>query len=598
MKNLLPLIFLMMLAPAFGADETASPSTAPVFTPVLNFSTLERIAVQDGGRKKLFQTLAHEAIEELIGRPVFGGSPSLTDKASGVKLGATELFLSVWQFPEYWTSRPLVLVSYRPLRVAMGLNAEEKHFSVQEISHSKSFQELLKSAVDLRHKEKDKELTDLQKEAEIIEQRLDIFARIMSSDRILAIIPHPKRADGKWLSIKGYQESLGDSSAQSYYSPEQFDAVKSDMDATLQAYRARKPEAFAKATRELQSSLRALSPVVYPAASALELEIQYNHNRPFGWAWICYFPAAMLGLFALKYRGRGVYMAAMTLFGAGLAMHVYGFALRCLIAGRPPVSNMYESVVWVGFGAVMFGLIFELKYMRRYFMICGASAGFACLVLVDQMPVIMGNVNAPGFESQIKPLVPVLRDNFWLTIHVLTITLGYSAFMLAWFLGHVTLFSHLFRPTKRAEHHELHNFVYYALQIGVLLLACGTILGGVWAYYSWGRFWGWDPKETWAFIALMCYLFVLHGRVAGWWGNFGLSVGAVVCFQAVVMAWYGVNFVLGNGLHSYGTGAGGEAYVISAVSVDALFTIASIIRRNTFKELTERIESPEGHSPA
>ena len=597
MRKLLPLAFLLIFAPASGADKIESQLPAPVFTPALNFSAIERIAVQDGGRKKLFQTLAHEAIEELIGRPVFGGSPSLTDKPSGVKLAATDLYLSIWQFPEYWTSRPLVLVAYRPLRVAMGLNENEKHFSVQEISRSTRFHELLKTAVDLRHREKDTELTDIQKEAEIIEQRLNIFARIMASDRFLAILPHPKRADGKWLSIEGYQESLiSGSGAQTYYPQAQFDAIRLDMDAALQAYRMRQPEAFENAARELQNSLRALSPNVYPAASALELEIQYNHTRPFGWAWMFYFPAAILGLFALKYPGRGIYAAAMTLFAAGLAMHVYGFALRCMIAGRPPVSNMYESVVWVGFGAVMFGLIFELRYMPRYFMICGASAGFACLVLVDEMPVIMGNVNAPGFEAQIKPLVPVLRDNFWLTIHVLTITLGYSAFMLAWFLGHITLFSHLFRPAERAEHRELHNFVYYAMQIGVLLLACGTILGGVWAYYSWGRFWGWDPKETWAFIALMCYIFVLHGRMAGWWGNFGLSVGAVVCFQAVVMAWYGVNFVLGNGLHSYGTGAGGEAYVISAVSIDALFTIASIIRRSTFKELAESAEPLGGSS--
>ncbi len=581
-----------MFAQVFGTEDSEAPRAVLTFSPVLNYSTLERIAVQDGGRKKLFQTVAHEAIEELIGRPIFGGSPVLVDKASGAKLGATELYLSIWQFPNYWTSRPLVLISYRPLRVAMGLKADEKHFSVQEIAHSEPFKELLKSAVALRHQEKDKELTDLQREAEIIEQRLDIFARIMSSDRGLAIIPHPKRSDGKWLSIKNYQESLADASAAPYYSKEQFETVKSEMDSLLEAYRGRKPEAFAKASRELHSTLRELSPNVYPAASALDLEIQYNRNRPFGLAWMLYFPAAILGLFALKYRGRPLYIIAMVLFGLGMAMHVYGFTLRCLIAGRPPVSNMYESVVWVGFGAVMFGMIFEIKYLKRYFMICGATAGFACLVLVDQMPVIMGNVNAPGFESQIKPLVPVLRDNFWLTIHVLTITLGYSAFLLAWCLGHVTLFSHLFRPARREEHRELHNFVYYAMQVGVLLLACGTILGGVWAYYSWGRFWGWDPKETWAFIALMCYLFVLHGRVTGWWGNFGLSVGAVVCFQAVVMAWYGVNFVLGKGLHSYGAGSGGETYVIIGVCIDALFTIASIIRRASYDDERATVAPP------
>jgi ABC-type transport system involved in cytochrome c biogenesis permease subunit len=244
---------------------------------------------------------------------------------------------------------------------------------------------------------------------------------------------------------------------------------------------------------------------------------------------------------------------------------------------------MYESVIWVGFGAVFFSFIFELIYRKRYFMMCGAAAGFFCLILMDLLPAISGNSDMPGFGSKISPLQPVLQSNFWLTVHVLTITLSYAAFMLTWVLGHVTLARHLFDPGAKEAHRELHLFVYRAMQVGVLLIACGTILGGVWAYYSWGRFWGWDPKETWAFITLMCYLVVLHGRFTGWWGNFGLSVGSVVCFQSVVMAWYGVNFILGSGLHAYGSGAGGLEYVGSAVALDAVFTGAAIYQYMTYR---------------
>ena len=110
------------------------------------------------------------------------------------------------------------------------------------------------------------------------------------------------------------------------------------------------------------------------------------------------------------------------------------------------------------------------------------------------------------------------------------------------------------------------------------MLAAGTILGGVWANYSWGRFWGWDPKETWALIALLCYILALHGRLAGWWTQFGLAVASVVCFLAVLMAWYGVNFVLGKGLHSYGFGIGGETYVAIFVALDLLFVAFAIWR--------------------
>ena len=97
--------------------------------------------------------------------------------------------------------------------------------------------------------------------------------------------------------------------------------------------------------------------------------------------------------------------------------------------------------------------------------------------------------------------------------------------------------------------------------MGVILLAAGTILGGVWANESWGRFWGWDPKETWALISLLGYLALLHARFIGWVKDFGLAVGAVLCFMLIVMTWYGVNFVLGRGLHSYGFGAGGGQWI-------------------------------------
>ena len=111
----------------------------------------------------------------------------------------------------------------------------------------------------------------------------------------------------------------------------------------------------------------------------------------------------------------------------------------------------------------------------------------------------------------------------------------------------------------------LSNFIYRTMQVGVLLIAAGTILGGVWADYSWGRFWGWDPKEVWALITLLVYLIPLHGRFAGWVNTFGLVVASVVCFLSVVMAWYGVNFVLGVGLHSYGFVEGGSQGIMSVI---------------------------------
>jgi len=247
---------------------------------------------------------------------------------------------------------------------------------------------------------------------------------------------------------------------------------------------------------------------------------------------------------------------------------------------------MYESIIWVSFAVLFFGMIFFARYRTPVYLLAALPVTLIALLLVHQMPIAM--------PSSIDPLVPVLRDNFWLTIHVLTITLSYAAFALAMGFGHILLWRYARNPAAASADAPMHFWLYRVLQLGVLLLAAGTILGGVWANYSWGRFWGWDPKETWALIALLCYILTLHGRLAGWWTEFGLVVASVVCFLAVLMAWYGVNFVLGKGLHSYGFGIGGETYVATFVIVDLLFVVFAIWRYRASKRavsLATEIES-------
>jgi ABC-type transport system involved in cytochrome c biogenesis permease subunit len=215
-------------------------------------------------------------------------------------------------------------------------------------------------------------------------------------------------------------------------------------------------------------------------------------------------------------------------------------------------------------------------------------------------------------DESFSPLQPVLRSNFWLTVHVLTIVSSYAAGMLALGIGLIALGFYIFgtyrdpvvsgvsaghrpaghddggevlltrRPPEVIAH--LAQYAYRAIQVAVLLLAIGTILGGVWADRSWGRFWGWDPKEVWALVSLLIYLAILHGRFAGWFNNFGLIFGTVIGATAIVMSWYGVNFVLPKlapdgmvGLHSYGSGAGGLPQVISFVVALWIYQFAALI---------------------
>jgi cytochrome c-type biogenesis protein CcsB len=358
-----------------------------------------------------------------------------------------------------------------------------------------------------------------------------------------------------------------------------------------QAYTGDKGFDFSVHSARLRKALRDLNPAVYPTDSMLNLEYTYNHLRAFYWAVALYAVAFVVLLIANASKGKAKFLTVtgLVLAGAGVLTHATGIAMRCIIAGRPPVTNMYESVVWVSFGVMVFALIFLLRYRALTYLLAALPVALTCLLLVQQLPVAM--------PASIDPLVPVLRSNYWLTIHVLTITLSYAAFALAMGFGHIVLFRFIRNPVTATEDVTLHFWLYRILQLGVILLATGTILGGVWANYSWGRFWGWDPKETWALIALLCYIFVLHGRVVGWWDQFGLALASVVCFCAVVMTWYGVNFILGKGLHSYGFGIGGEKYVAGFVCIDLAYVALAAVRYRKAAPLLAGLETEEEEDP-
>jgi len=607
----------------------------------LDFGALEHIAIQEGGRKKPLHTFALESMTQITGATIFRAEPKWDSPESGERVTGMDLFLSVVLGTRDWTQEPLILVSSAELKRELGLPKEEMHFSPLELSklynpdrHKGRLYELWLSAHQKKLKAEAEKtltgqevrppLTELEQDAEVVAERMNAFTRLYMGARFLALLPHPSDKDGTWISLAEFRAIMtkvpgieeGIAAERFGADPDRMAKAEALIDAykkaygskaveilnayiaVAQAYTVRDPAAFTQTSADFRKLIASLSPV-YPTETELDREVSYNQFHPFGKAWPMYVLAAVLALFALRFKeNKGMYAAMWLAFAAAFGLHVYGFIERCMIAGRPPVTNMYESVIWVGFGIVFFSAVFETIFRPRYYLLCGAIGGTICLLLMDLVPVIAGNAGTGGFESKIDPLQPVLRSNFWLTIHVLTITLSYAAFALAWILGHVTLVKHLTSPSSKAVHHELHQFVYRVLQIGVLLLATGTILGGVWAYYSWGRFWGWDPKETWAFIALLCYLVVLHGRFTGWWGNFGMSIGSVVAFIGVVMAWYGVNFVLGSGKHAYASGASsGNYFVFGTLIVDLIFVGVVTTRFLTFQSKAAAAKETDGDAP-
>ncbi|WP_036485987.1 cytochrome c biogenesis protein [Myxosarcina sp. GI1] len=511
---------------------------------------LKDLAVQLDGRKKPLDTVARETVIQIHGRNSY-------QTKDGEKLDYLQTYLSLWFNNRDWNEEPFILFNYRPLKADLGLDPDKKYFTFAELMRSP----LSSTILTARQKQaEDIDLTRDEREALTIEDRLALTIATVGNDR-LPLVPHPTSIKGKWLGIN---------EAETYYDTDRASTVRQVYEDLKQAYRDR-PTAeisLGNAASQLRDKLASLSTQVYPQTATLQREVRFYRLHAFGKAWILYGLAFVAMLIVLWFKSLDLYWGAIGIFSAGLLIHAYGFLERMQIAGRPPVTNMYESVIWVSFGIGAIAVIFELIYRAKYYLLAAAPLSVLCLVLADSLPAVL--------DPTIEPLVPVLRDNFWLSVHVPTITLSYASFALAFGLGHILLGHYLFVPQAAARIRSLSKWNYGVLQAGVLLLTTGIILGGIWAHFSWGRFWGWDPKETWALIALMCYVVPLHGRLVGWLADFGMAVTSVVAFNAVLMAWYGVNFVLGTGLHSYGFGTGGsELIVASLVGLDLVFVLVT-----------------------
>ena len=538
-----PFFVLLFLASIFMEPLMASVKSDP----------LKFLPVQAAGRVKPYDTLARESLQLLYGKQSYHGR------------AAAEVVFTWILTPEVWFKKEFVEINRRDIKKSLKLDEKRKHFSPLEVFENPRLNLLIQELQGQR--EAKVKLDPFYQGVSRLENQLFTFRAIASGGGVRVLPPQPNGESTSWLSLdqldKDFQEA--------------FKSLTSAFLGVIAFYQENGEESENredKAEEKLEQAVdhfmtlaRKQNPQAYPTEGEIEIEVHYNDLQPFLWSWILYLLAAVFWGFALKGGRRWSELIAWGTMAAGFLMHIYGFALRVYLTGRPPVSNMYETVVWVSFGVVLFAMILGRDPRKKMVLLAGSVVGLFSLIVAWMAPTIL--------DASLQPLEPVLRSNLWLTVHVLTITISYAAFFLAFGLADVGLFYYL-RGEKESSPRirSLADSIYRCLQIGVVLLAAGTILGGVWADYSWGRFWGWDPKETWALIALLGYLAMLHGRIAGWLGHFGMLVGSILSFSLVIMAWYGVNYVLGAGLHSYGFGGGGLEYVSIFVGLHFLYVIA------------------------
>ncbi len=528
------LLCLGLTALATEASGAQSPASRPAWT-ALDFAPVRTIPVQYGGRTMPLDTLAREIIWQVTGRRSWQGYDPV-----GLLLAWT------WQ-GQTWCEQPVVLVGFPSLQKKLGLPEDRKTFSYADLTTSERLTRMASAG------DEDSQDTAAQRTSQQIIARLELLGSAFAG-RLLRIVPPTGDASGAWTTVEQPGPGI----------PE---PVKAKLQAAMAMMRggflAGNGETFEAGVSELLDAVQGIQTEARPDPANISLEVRYNQLRPFQWGWILTCLAMAIGLMGLAVPRRVVTVAAWLPMVAGFAALTAGIAMRWRFSGHVPLATMYESLIFMGWGATAIGMVTVAVVRLRAALPIMAGVATAILIVADTTPL----------DAMASPLVPVLRNTMWLTYHVLTIMLAYSALALAMGVGHVQAATLAYRPNETERASRLHKLLYGMILVGCVFLTAGIIFGAIWANQSWGRYWGWDPKETWSLITLLGYMTVLHARRVNWLGSFGMATASIVCFQLVIMTYYGVNFVLGRGLHSYGFSSGGQIWMGLYVLLEIVFVL-------------------------
>lgn len=297
----------------------------------------------------------------------------------------------------------------------------------------------------------------------------------------------------------------------------------------------------------------------------VELEASYYRKDWFLNALVFFLLGSLTALamwtFGKTRSGRLCFWLTAALATLGTVYCVIAITIRCLIMERPPIGNLYDTIIFIGAAVALLSLLTEWMTKRRFALGVGPILGTALILLARRYEV--GDA-----ADHMDPLVAVLDSNYWLTTHVITITLGYSAGLLSAFLSaaYVLIRGLGLDSPKSGLRRSLTRAVYGMICFTLFLSLVGTVLGGIWANDSWGRFWGWDPKENGALLIVLWTLAILHARLGGYLNEWGVHLASLFTAAVVTFSWWHVNF-LGVGLHNYGFTSGKDAVWVFYIAI-------------------------------
>lgn len=493
-------------------------------------SEFEELLLQSNkGRVEPTATLASEILRKVAKKSKWDG------------MSATEVFLHMQANPDKWKVVALIKVANPELRRLLGISDDYASFNNIVLPGERGGYKLGALANEAFAK-KSNERTKLDKEIINVDERVNILFNVFTGN-YLAVFPVKDHPNNKWVSVN--EGNLLDNEAGNF--------AKQVVGNYLAAVSERDWGTASQLLSQLKNYQRLQGEQIVPSDTKIKLEIVYHRADIFSKLSKVLLTFGLLLLmvqiytiFNPKLKLNSLKKVIFFLITFLFLMQTAGLAVRWYISGHAPWSNGYESMIFVSWATLLTGLILN----RRSEITLSVTTMLAGLTLL-----------VAGFSwmsPEITNLVPVLKS-YWLIVHVAIIMASYGFLGISAMLGLLNLILMIFKTSKnesRVNHtiKELVVIIHISLIIGLFMLAAGSFIGGIWANESWGRYWGWDPKETWAMVTILVYSFIVHmHKIPGFAGNFQLSAASLLGFGSVLMTYFGVNYYL-SGMHSYAQG--------------------------------------------
>ncbi|WP_410494241.1 cytochrome c biogenesis protein CcsA [Capnocytophaga genosp. AHN8471] len=552
----------IVLALCFGSLATAqTPMVVPNKAHAEKFGAM---LIQDDGRFKPVNTFSSELLRKLSKHDTYKG------------LTSDQVLLSMLLSPQAWYESDIIYVKKAndSLHRFLGVPEGTKWVKPKDFFDANGHYKLAPLLKDIYNTNTPNQF---QKDFKEVDQRIGLLNRALQGD-IFKVFPVPNDPNHKWISHLDYVNDTLQITDPLY---KQF--VKNALPAYLiLLQQATETGDYSKADKVLNNiklQQEFYSAEVLPSPAKIQTELWYNRINIFEQLFQAYlylgtvlFIVLLWHIFIPKQIFRRLTQIGIALLWLCFILHTVGLVVRWYLSGHAPFSDAYESMIYVGWSAIGVGLFFS----RRSPLTVAATA------FVTAMILMIAHWN--WMDPAIGTLQPVL-NSYWLMLHVAVIVGSYGPFALGMLLGVLNLLLMIVTTPKNALkinliQQELTIVNELALTVGLVMLTIGNFLGGMWANESWGRYWGWDPKETWALISIMVYALVIHLRlIPHWRGRWAFNFMSIVAFSSILMTYFGVNFYL-TGMHSYATGDKiiTPAFVYYAVGIVLLLGLVSYLR--------------------